>query len=136
MIPARRLILCAVLALAGVPTTGAADGFMTRDLGTGGDPGQCLDRAERAMNDWFRTNGVTGGLVQRGDWSVQGYDLPPGNVQVQIACPWRNDQVLVALMFSYSTGPESDRVAVIDGLDAIWHRLAAQPLQKWAPLQK
>jgi hypothetical protein len=108
-----------------------ADGFWTHDLGAAGTPEACLDRASRAMETYFRQNGVTDGLVQVADWSVQGYDLPPGDVQAQFVCPYRDGVVEIALLFTYSAGPESDRHAVVESLTAIWDRLGAPvPLTK------
>lgn len=98
-----------------------ADGIHTRDLGEGGTGAECLARAERAIRAYARNHSGPNTVINSGDWSAHGFDLQPGDVDVQIACPYRNNISSIVLLFSHSRGEQADREAVIDGINDAWH---------------
>ena len=123
MIARAGALVVALAVLGSVPAL--ADGFFTRDLGDGGSPEQCLNRAEQTLNAYVRESGSGRAVVLRGSWSVDGYYLEPGNVNVQIACPYRDSYVSIVLAVGHSTGAESERAAVVDRIDALWNNPGA-----------
>ena len=115
----RRIALAALLACA--PALAQADGFYTTDLGDGGAPEACIARAQRSLNLALAQPQNSAATVATGSWSVDAYHLQPGNVSVQIACPYRNSHVDTALITAFSTGPESDRIAALDFIVERWN---------------
>ena len=114
----RGAFIAAVVAL--VPGLALADGFHTRDLGSGGSPDQCMARARAAVEGYARQAGTPNATINEGSWSVQGFDLAPGNVDVQVACPYRDNISSIVLLIAHSRGDNADRVAVVDGISAFW----------------
>jgi len=103
-----------------IPAMALADGFHTRDLGSGGSPQECMDRARQAIRTYAQQNGTPNATVNEGSWSVHGFDFLPGNVDVQIACPYRDNFTSIVLLTAHSSGERDDRVAVVDGIAALW----------------
>ncbi|GAB4276436.1 MAG: hypothetical protein Kow0013_30150 [Pararhodobacter sp.] len=108
-----------------LPTLALADGFYTRDLGGAGSPQDCLARGRAAIQAYANQSGTPNATINEGSWSVHGFDLQPGNVDVQIACPYRNNVVEVALLVAHSRDDREDRVAVVDGISAHWDAYVA-----------
>lgn len=123
----RPLAIAACVALA--PGLAAADGFYTRDLGDGGAPAECMARAQQAIQAYVQQSG-TAASVLTGTWSVDAYDLAPGNVDVELACPYRDSHVTVALLVTHSSGSEQERVTVLDGITAFWNSPGGAPAGK------
>lgn len=115
----RSIVAAVVLAL--VPALAWADGFYTHDLGEGGTADACTFRAQRALNAFLMEAGQDGATMASGTWSVDGYNLQPGNVDVEFLCPYRDVQVPVALIVSHSAGSENDRVAIVTALVERWN---------------
>lgn len=116
-------------ALAVLATQASADGYHTRDMGAGGSGEECMQRAEAAIRAYAAEPGNSDGgtVINSGDWSVQGFDLLPGDVDVQIACPYRNNIASIVLAISHSRGEEAQRVEVIDGITEHWDAYEAAP---------
>lgn len=115
---ARTLTLAALVALA--PGLALAEGFYTRDLGDGGTPDGCMNRAEQALNAYVAAGAGPNAVVARGTWSVDAYHLGAADVAVQMVCPYRNSIVSIVLLTAHSMGPESERIAVVDAIAARW----------------
>ena len=118
MMRARTLALAAGLTL--LPTLALAEGFFDRDLGDGGSPAECMDRAERTLNAYGRASGSTDIYVARGSWSVDGYHLEPGNIAVQFLCPYRDSHVSVAILVGHSDATGDAAEPVVSALAQIW----------------
>ncbi len=116
-----KLIGAMVLAL--LPGMAAAEGFYSRDVGEGGSPEACLSRARQAVETYARRNGTPNAIVVQGAWSLSGYDLYPGQVDVQVACPYRDNIASIVVVTGHSDGNEADRITVIEGIGAIWDQL-------------
>lgn len=114
-----RIVAAAVMAFS--PVLAQAEGFMTRDLGEGGTPDACMFRAQRALNAYAMEPGNANVIVVSGTWSVAGYNLQPGNVDIEITCPYRNSYVSIALMTAHSEGQESERFAMLDAVELRWN---------------
>lgn len=110
-------------ALAILAAQASADGYHTRDMGAGGSGEECMERAEAAIRAYAAEPGNSDGgtIINSGDWSVQGFDLLPGDVDVQIACPYRNNVASIVLAISHSRGSHDERAAVIDGITEHWN---------------
>ena len=119
MTHARGILAAVVLAMA--PALAQAEGFYTRDLGEGGAPDACMSRAQRALNAFAMEPGNAGALVVSGAWSVAGYNLQPGNVDVEFACPYRDSFVSIVLMSAHSDGDENQRIFIADALEQRWN---------------
>jgi len=117
----RHFIAASVLAL--VPALAQAEGYYTSDLGDGGAPQECMTRAERALSSYVATSANPNAFVATGTWSVDAYDLMPGDVAVSILCPYRESHVSVVLLVTHSEGPESERIATAEGIGQIWDSL-------------
>ena len=115
----RALVVASVLAV--LPALAQADGFYTSDLGDAGGPADCTQRAQRSLSAYVSEPRNAGATIATGAWSVDAYHLQPGNVSVQIACPYRDGHVDVALITAFSTGPEADRIAAIDAIVQRWN---------------
>ena len=118
MMAARALIAAACLAA--LPAIAQAEGFFDRDLGDGGAPAECMDRAERTLNAYVRASGSTDGFIARGSWSVDGYHLEPGNIAVQFLCPYRDSHVSVAILVGHSDATGDAAEPVVSALAQIW----------------
>lgn len=114
----RRLVLSLPILL--MPALAQAEGFHTRDLGSGGAPQECMTRARQAIQTYAQQNGTPNATVNEGSWSVHGFDFRPGNVDVMIACPYRDNFTSIVLLVSHSEGELADRTAVVDGISALW----------------
>ncbi len=119
-----RVLLTAVV-VSLVPGLGLADGIFTRDLGAGGTSAQCMTRAERALQAYAQSVGMSPTEVTMGSWSAQAFDLPPGAVDVQIACPYRDNVSEVVLLFAHSQGSDSEREAVVMAIASYWENDAS-----------
>jgi hypothetical protein len=108
-----------------LPTLAFADGFYTRDLGEAGSPQDCLARGRAAIQGYANQTGTPNATINEGSWSVHGFDLQPGNVDVQIACPYRNNVVDITLLVAHSRDNREDRIAVVDGISAQWDAYVA-----------
>lgn len=107
------------------PAIASADGFYTRDLGSGGDPEACVERARQAIQMYANQTGTPNATVNTGSWSAHGFDLMPGETDVQIACPYRNNVSEIVLLTVHNRNSRDDRIAVVDGISALWDQLAA-----------
>ncbi len=114
----RHILAACVLALA--PAMASADGFYNRDVGDGGAPAACMARARQAIEAYARRIGMPNTTVYHGSRTVAAYGLQPGNVNVQIACPYRSDRAEIVLVTAHSTGTEQDRITAVEGVSAIW----------------
>lgn len=124
-LPALRSLALLPLLAAGLvvamPGEGRADGFYVHDLGDGGAPEACMAQALAALSAYATATGTPGAVIQAGVWSVDAYGLEPGGVDVDIACPYRDNHVGVALLTAHGTGAEEDRAAVADGITGYWN---------------
>ena len=77
-----------VIGLAALPAL--ADGFTTDDLGYLPDRATCMARANQAFEIYGRETGQTV-PVSEGAWSVSGWDIMPGAVDINIICPIIDD---------------------------------------------
>ena len=119
MMRPRHFAAAACLAL--VPALAQAEGFYTSDLGDGGAPAECMARAGQALNT-YATNGASpNATVSTGTWSVDAYNLQPGNVAVSILCPYRESHVSIVLLVAHSAGTEAERIRATDGISQIWN---------------
>lgn len=115
----RKLALAAAFVC--LPALAQADGFYTSDMGEGGAPEACIARAERSLSAYIRVAQNAGATMATGSWSVDAYHLQPGDVSVQIACPYRDSHVSAALVTAFSTGPETDRIAAVEAIVQRWN---------------
>lgn len=115
------VILALLLAPFLVPSPAVAEGFYTSDLGEGGAPDACIFRAQRTLNAYAVNSGFPQTTILSGAWSTDGYDLQPGDVDVQFLCPYRDSHVSVALLVGHSDGADADRIAVVEALVALWN---------------
>lgn len=119
----RRQILAAAGLAVAVAGGAQAEGFYTYDLGVGGHYEQCYDRAARALRGYaLRHSGADTELVES-EWSIEIYNLQPGDVDVQILCPYRNQQSEIVLMVGHSEGLSQDRERVIHAIRDRWNDL-------------
>lgn len=110
-------------ALALLPAVAAAGGFLTRDLGHGGTGQECIERAREAIDIYSVEFGLPMPDHDGESWAAYGFGLPPGNVSVQIACPYRDNMAVVVLLTAYSEGTDQDRRTVIETISDIWGHL-------------
>lgn len=115
----KKFVFAAALGLLAAPVL--ADGIHTRDLGAGGTGDECLARAERAIRAYIRSSNDPSPDVSVGDWSASGFNLQPGNVDAQIACPYRDNISSIVLLFTHSSGEQSEREAVALGIRDAWN---------------
>ena len=118
-----RWVLAAGLCLM-MPATALSSGFLTRDLGEGGHYEDCMVRALQSLQVYLDRTGAQRADVTQGDWAVYAFRLMPGAVDVQIACPYRNNIAHIVLLTTHSAGPEADRERVLVGIAGIWDALA------------
>ncbi|MCC6001415.1 MAG: hypothetical protein JJU19_11215 [Pararhodobacter sp.] len=117
----RSLIVCAVCAL--MPVTASANGFLTRDLGSGGPYQDCLDRAVQSLQIYADRTNARQAELDQGSWAAYAFGMPPGSVDVQIACPYRNNISEIVLLTTHSTGGPHDRETVLSNIAEIWESL-------------
>lgn len=126
------LIFAAAILGAGLHAGDAgAVGFLTHDLGAAGDYEECIARAERTLNAYAARYGNASSEVVTSDWTSSAFMIEPGDGDINIACPYRNFQVEVALITVHSRGPESERELILDRLLQLWEAQAPN-----APLRK
>lgn len=117
----RSLVVLAFCAL--MPATALANGFLTRDLGDGGPYELCLDRAVQSLQIYVDRTGARQAELDQGNWAAYAFGLRPGSVDVQIACPYRNNMSEVVLLTVHSTGGPDDRETVLSNIAEIWDSL-------------
>jgi hypothetical protein len=115
------LVFAAAILGAGLHAGDArAVGFLTHDLGAAGSYEDCIARAERTLNAYVARYRNTGSEVVTSDWTSSAFMVDPGDADVNIACPYRNFQVEVALITVHSRGDEAERETILDRLLQLW----------------
>jgi hypothetical protein len=117
----KKIIAATLFAL--LPAAASADGFYTRDLGSGGHYEACVERARQAIQMYANQNGTPNATVNTGSWSAHGFDLMPGETDVQIACPYRDNMSDIVLLTVHNRDSRDDRITVVEGIAALWDQL-------------
>ncbi|RMD93835.1 MAG: hypothetical protein D6811_04165 [Alphaproteobacteria bacterium] len=99
-----------------------AEGMGVRDYGEVVDRPTCLARAEAAMRAYLRQHGITNpDHVVPTEWTVYGWDFPPGNNDIVVMCPVVAGGVINAFFFQHGQGSPEERQQMGDALEALWN---------------
>lgn len=117
-----RLVLVGAFCVS-MPAAALANGFLTRDLGAGGHYEDCLARAVQSLQFYVDRMGAHRAEIDQGAWAAYAFGVPPGSVDVQIACPYRNNMSDIVLLTTHSSGGLDDRQTVLNNIAEIWESL-------------
>jgi hypothetical protein len=102
-------------------------GFLTHDLGAAGSGEECMQRARQTLDAYSARYGQPSTEVVASQWTASAFSVLPGNADMQIACPYRNFQVEVALLIIHSQGPVSERETILNRVLEIWAATPGRP---------
>jgi len=121
--------------LAALPGAGLADAFHVADLGAGGTGAECLSRAQATLGTYLTRHGRPAADVASGSWSASMFGVTGDRLNVNIACPYRDNISEVVLLTIHEVGEGEHWNALIDELIEIWDSDPA-PARDPAPLTK
>ncbi len=113
----KTIVLTCVALLVSVPVHAA--GWTVDDLGSMSERADCMARAERTMQEYFRIHGGSGD-IGRSEWTLGGYGLRGSVIDALIICPIEAGLVEPFLIVHNSDNNNDARKIVADRLKAIW----------------
>jgi hypothetical protein len=109
-----------LLIAAPLGTPAGATGFLSHDLGAAGSADECIDRARRTLDAYATRFGRADSEVVTSQWTSSAFSVEPGGADINIACPYRDFRVEIALITVHSLGPVAERETILDRLLGIW----------------